>query len=98
MILFQTCRYKNELEFGKFTVDSIFRDELLSEVVKDKLRFFPTTTREHSKHFGRITNWIKSEKFAEEVGGDLNPSEDRAMICGSITMLNEFKELCLAKA
>ena len=97
VILFQTCRYINELDFGKHTIDSIFKDELLSEIVTDKLRFFPTTTREPSQYFGRITDWLKSNRFAEEIGGDLNPLEDRAMICGSIEMLNEFKEICLEK-
>ena len=33
----------------------------------------------------------------EEVGSDLNPLEDRVMICGSIAMLNEFKEICTEK-
>ena len=27
----------------------------------------------------------------------MDPSEDRAMICGSNAMLNEFKEICLEK-
>ena len=97
VILFQTCRQINELEFGKRTVGSIFKDELLSEIVSDKLKFFPTTTREPSQYFGRVTDWLKSKKFEEVIGNDLNPSEDRAMICGSIAMLNEFKEICLQK-
>ena len=97
VILFQTCRYINELEFGKHTIDTIFKDELLSEIVSNKLRFFPTTTRESSKYFGRVTDWLRSKKFVEEIGSDLNPLEDRAMICGSIAMLNEFKEICIEK-
>ncbi len=97
VILFQTCRQINELEFGKRTVESIFKDDLLSEIVSDKLRFFPTTTREPSQYHGRVTDWLKSKKFEEVIGNDLNPSEDRAMICGSIAMLNEFKEICLQK-
>ena len=97
VILFQTCRYINELEYGKSIIGSIFKDKLLSEIVADKLRFFPTTTREPSQYFGRITDWFKSEKFVEEVGSDLEPLEDRVMICGSMAMLNEFKEICLKK-
>ena len=97
MILFQTCRYINELEFGRHTIGTIFKDELLSEVVTDRLRFFPTTTREPSKYFGRITDWLKTKRFLEETGSDLNPFEDRVMICGSIAMLNEFKDICLEK-
>ena len=95
VILFQTCRYINELDFGKSTIDSLFRDELLSEIVVDRLRFFPTTTREPSQYSGRITDWLKSKRFVEEIGSDLDPLEDRAMICGSNAMLNEFKEICL---
>ena len=97
VVLFQTCRYTDELEFGKTTVESIFKDELLSEVVANRLRFFPTTTREPSQHFGRITDWLRSDTFVEKIGSDLNPSEDRVMICGSIAMLNEFKEICLER-
>ncbi len=97
VILFQTCRYLDELEFGKHTIDAIFKNELLSEVVTDRLRFFPTTTREPSQYFGRITDWLKSKRFLEETGSDLNPLEDRVMICGSIEMLNEFKDICLEK-
>ncbi len=97
IILFQTCRYLNELDFGKATIEDIFKDELLGQLVKDKLKFIPTTTREPSQYFGRITDWLNSKKFYEIVGSDLNPAEDRAMICGSIAMLNEFKKICLEK-
>ena len=97
VILFQTCRYINELEYGKSIISSISKDEILSEVVTDKLRFIPTTTREPSQYSGRITDWLKSKRFVEEIGSDLNPSEDRAMICGSNAMLNEFKEICVEK-
>ena len=55
VILFQTCRHNNELEYGKSIVTSISKDEILSEIVNDKLRFIPTTTREPSQYSGRIT-------------------------------------------
>ena len=97
VILFQTCRYVNELEFGEHIIDTIFKDELLSEIVAGKLTFFPTTTRERSKYNGRVTDWLRSKKFEEVIGSDLNPSEDRAMICGSVAMLNEFKEICIER-
>ena len=97
VILFQTCRYINELDYGKSTIDSLFKDELLSEIVTNRLRFFPTTTREPSQYSGRITDWLKSKRFVEEIGSDLDPLEDRAMICGSNAMLNEFKEICLER-
>ena len=97
VILFQTCRYVNELNYGKLTIESIFKDEILSEIVTDKLKFFPTTTREPSQYSGRITDWLRSKRFKEEIGSDLDPLEDRVMICGSNAMLNEFKEICLER-
>ena len=97
VILFQTCRYINELEYGKSIIASIAKDEILSEIVTDRLRFIPTTTREPSQYTGRITDWLKSKRFVEEIGSDLDPSKDRAMICGSIDMLNEFKEIFLER-
>ena len=97
VILFQTCRHINELEYGKSIIESISKDEILSEIVNDRLRFIPTTTREPSKYNGRITDWLKSKRFVEEIGSDLDPSQDRAMICGSSAMLNEFKEICLER-
>ena len=97
VVLFQTCRHKKELEFGKSIIASIFKDEILSEIVTDKLRFIPTTTREPSQYTGRITDWIKSKRFVEEIGSDLDPLEDRAMICGSSAMLNEFKGIFLER-
>ena len=97
VILFQTCRYINELEYGKSTIESIYKDEILSEIVTDRLRFIPTTTRERSQYNGRITDWLKSKSFIKEIGSDLDPSEDRAMICGSNAMLNEFKGIFLKR-
>jgi len=97
VILFQTCRFINELEYGKSTIESIAKDEILSEIVTDRLRFIPTTTREQSQYTGRITDWLKSKRFIEAIGSDLDPSMDRAMICGSNAMLNEFKEILLKR-
>ena len=47
---------------------------------------------------GRITKWIEENKLWEYLGVDMfNPEEDRVMICGSLEMLKEHKEICLQK-
>ncbi|MEM9268631.1 MAG: ferredoxin--NADP reductase, partial [Pseudomonadota bacterium] len=61
-----------------------------------KLVHIATTTREESAEMGRMTDWIRDGRLAERVGGGLNPETDRVMICGSMEMLQEHKELCLA--
>ncbi len=97
VLLFQTCRFNNELDYGKSIVKIVEEDDMLSQFVSDKLKFIPTATREKSDLTGRITDWLKTEKFSQFTGRDLNPAEDRVMICGSMAMLNDFKNICLKK-
>ncbi|QDL92863.1 ferredoxin--NADP reductase [Paroceanicella profunda] len=96
IILTQTCRDVGELDFGKALVEAIRNDELLSELVGDKLRLFTTTTREPSPEMGRMTDWIRDGRFETATGAPLSPATDRVMICGSMGMLQEHKELCEA--
>lgn len=43
---------------------------------------------------GRMTDWIRDGRLGEAVGGGLDPATDRVMICGSMAMLQEHKEIC----
>jgi len=96
VILTQTCRELKELDYGKHLMAEIARDELLREVVGDKLRFICTTTREESPHMGRMTDWLRDGRFEAATGAPLAPETDRVMICGSMDMLAEHKAICLA--
>ena len=94
VILTQTCRYINELSFGKYIFKKIEEDEILSEIINSKLKLITSITREKYIKEGRITEWLKSEKFKNETGEELNLEKDRVMICGSISMLNDHKTIC----
>lgn len=94
VILTQTCRDINELDYGKHLVAEILADELLSEVVGDKLTYIPTTTREQSDQMGRMTDWIEDGRFATATGAPLSAETDRVMICGSMGMLQDHKRIC----
>ena len=97
VILTHTCRYKDELEYGKKVYEKTNNDNLLSEIISGKLKLISTTTRENTPLMGRMTEWLQNGKFKINTGADLNVETDRVMICGSLDMLQDHKNLCIEK-
>ncbi|MFL2802517.1 MAG: ferredoxin--NADP reductase [Paracoccaceae bacterium] len=97
VIITHTCRFQDELEYGKKIIDKINDNNLISEFVGDKLQLISTTTRENTSSMGRMTQWLQNGKFKSLTGKDLNLDTDRVMICGSLEMLQEHKKICLEK-
>lgn len=96
VILTHTCRDVKELDYGFEIVRQCAEDELLSEVVGGRLQHIPTTTREESERMGRMTDWLRDGRFEGMTGQALTATTDRVMICGSMEMLKEHKEICEA--
>ncbi|MEM6942302.1 MAG: ferredoxin--NADP reductase [Pseudomonadota bacterium] len=98
VILCHTCRLEAELTYGHNLVASIKADPLVGEEASQKLVHYATTTREDSPHMGRITDNIESGKMFTDLGvPPLDPATDRGMICGSMALLKDLKELLEAR-
>ena len=98
VIVTHTCREAGELAYGAELIANIRTDELLAELIgegfADKLRYYPTTTREQSPKMGRITDLMRSgEAFADLGVTPLTPETDRAMICGNMEFNLELKAM-----
>jgi len=99
VIITHTCREVGELEYGRQLIDSIRQDEMLAELMgegfADKIRYYPTTTREESPKMGRITNLLKDGTVFADLGieGGIQPETDRAMVCGSLAFNLDIKEI-----
>ncbi|SHH24727.1 ferredoxin--NADP reductase [Marivita hallyeonensis] len=98
VILTHTCREVGELQYGKELIDQIRTDELLAELMgegfHEKLRYYPTTTREESPKMGRITDLMRCGECFEDLGvPELSPETDRAMVCGNLAFNLEIKEM-----
>ena len=94
VIMMHTCREVAELEYGRRLVESLKDDPLIGELVGDKLVYYPTTTREEFHHMGRVTDNLASGKVFADLGlPKMNPSEDRAMVCGSLAFNVDVKAI-----
>lgn len=98
IILTHTCRELAELEYGRQLVDTVRNDELLGELLGQenlkKLVYYPTTTRDESPKMGRITELMKSGELFSDLGiTDFGPETDRAMVCGSMGLNMDIKEI-----
>ena len=94
VVLTHNCRTVKELNYGKDLMAATMSDEILQQIIGDKLKHFTSVTREDYPFKGRITNLIEDGTLAEAVGlPDLNPETDRVMVCGSMGMLSDLKEL-----
>ena len=98
VVLTHTCRFANELEYGRQLIEDIRSNELLEELIgagfADKLKYYPTTTREKSAKMGRITDLMRSSEAFEDLGvAPLSPETDRAMVCGNLAFNLELKDM-----
>ncbi len=97
VIVTHTCRDRAELAYSEALIAGLKDDPLVGEVASGKLRLYATTTREPSSRMGRITTLIENGRLFADLGvPPLDPSTDRAMICGSMEMIQDVKALMLA--
>ena len=94
VILVHGVRQKDELAYNDLLVKHLPEDEYLGDMVTSKLRYYPTVTREPYKNMGRITDLMAKGKLFKDLGvPDINPADDRVMICGSPGMLRDLKAM-----
>jgi len=94
VILTHTTRSATALDFSKHIVQSILSDETLAEIAGGKLWYYPTSTREETPKMGRITSLISSgELFHDLDVPAFDPAVDRVMICGSMGLNIDMKEI-----
>ncbi len=92
VVLTHGCRRVEELAYQELITEHLPGDEYLGELVKEKLVYYPTVTREPFRNNGRLTDLLASGKLAQDVGlPPLDTAADRFMICGSPGLL---KDLC----
>jgi ferredoxin--NADP+ reductase len=90
IILVHGVRMTSELAYEQYLTEVLPENEFLGEDVRAKLVYYPTVTREPFRNRGRLTDLIERGKLFEDLGiAPLDAATDRAMVCGSPSMLSD---------
>jgi len=94
IVLMHGCRFISDLAYCDYLTNLLPQDEVFGELVREKLIYYPTVTRELFRHVGRIGHHLQSASFFEEVGlPPLSAESDRIMLCGSPQMIQDLRGL-----
>ena len=94
IILVHGVRTVEELAYHDLLLQTLPAHEFLGDIVSSQLMYYPTVTREAFRNMGRIPDLLQSGKLRQDLGiPQLNPAEDRVMICGSPGMLRDLKSM-----
>ena len=90
VILTHGTRYTSELAYREMIKQELPDNEYFGDLIREKLVYYPTVTRDEFETQGRITDALESGKLATDVGlPELSLENDRFMICGSPSMLKD---------
>jgi ferredoxin--NADP+ reductase len=88
VVLVHGVRFVSELAYADYIQNDLPSNEFFGDIVRGRLVYYPTVTREPFRHQGRITHVVESGKLFQDIGlPALDPQTDRAMLCGSPAML-----------
>ncbi len=90
VILTHGVRSVSELAYQQTILEELPNNEFFGDVIREKLLYYPTVTREPFRNQGRLTDLMRSGKLFSDLGlPQPNLEDDRFMICGSPSMLKE---------
>ncbi len=94
VVLLHGCRHVRELAYGELITEKLPQDEMIGDMVRAQLIYYPTVTRDPFRNRGRITDLITSGKLFEDISlPALDAAKDRVMMCGSPALLLDTKKL-----
>ncbi|MBT8446196.1 MAG: ferredoxin--NADP reductase, partial [Gammaproteobacteria bacterium] len=94
VVLVHGVRHISDLAYRHYLSEGLYQHEYLGEEIREKFLYYPTVTREPFENEGRITAAVRSGALPHKLGlDDIDPAQDRAMICGSIAMLNDISAM-----
>ncbi len=94
IIVVHGVRWAADLAYSDFISNELPNDELVGEIAREKLTYYPTVTREPFRNQGRISALLTKGKLTDDLGlSAIDPASDRFMLCGSPAMLADIRAI-----
>jgi len=92
VVLLHGVRFVSELAYADYIQNELPNNEYFGDIVREKLIYYPTVTREPFRNNVRIDALIENGKLFEGIPGapKFDPETDRIMMCGSMEMIKQF--------
>lgn len=91
VILCHGVRYAHDLAYRSYIAEELPSHPILGDLIGRRLRYYPAVTRETFEHRGRLTNLLATGQLADDLClPTIDPDNDRAMLCGSPAMIDDF--------
>jgi len=98
VIFVHGVRWIRESAIVSHQIERLRTHEILGQMVREQLEYYPTVTREPYVNRGRLTSLIRSGVLSRDLGlPHLDPAQDRIMVCGSPAMLADTRSLLDAR-
>jgi ferredoxin/flavodoxin---NADP+ reductase len=91
-------RWVKDLAYSDAIASELPNDDLIGELAREKLVYYPTVTREPFRHQGRLSLALTTNRMTESLGlPPIDPAHDRFMLCGSPAMLADLRAILEAR-
>jgi ferredoxin--NADP+ reductase len=98
VVVVHGVRWIKDLAYGEYMTDELPNDALVGELVRERLTYHPTVTREPYRNQGRISLALTSGQLHAGLGlPPLDKATDRFMMCGSPAMLADLRAILDAR-
>ncbi|MDH7943969.1 ferredoxin--NADP reductase [Pseudohongiella sp. SYSU M77423] len=91
VVLVHGVRRIIDLAYRDYITNELPNNEFFGDIVREKLVYYPTVTRDPFENQGRVTDILENGALAEKIGQPQpDPEHDRFMLCGSPSMLKDM--------
>jgi ferredoxin--NADP+ reductase len=87
-------RWIKDLAYSDIIANDLPKDEFVGDLVREKLIYYPTVTREPFRNQGRLSVALTTDRLTGTLGlPAIDAGHDRFMLCGSPAMLADLRAI-----